>query len=136
MKPLVITETTKTPFVHFDNKEGKLLIGGNCIPENAYAFYESVMSWLENYIEETTNDIQLHLIFELLNANSKKNLFHLFKSLEKHYLNGKIISVKWYYEENDDEIPDTISLFRQKLQIPITDVIIDSIDYKTLCIQQ
>ncbi len=128
MKPLIITETEKTPFVYF-NIDGKLIIGGKSIPEDVISFYTPVIEWLENFFDESSTSVELHIIFEVMNASSNKCLFTLLKTMEKQFLNGKHVIVKWYCEENDTDMQDVSSLFREGLKIPIKDVIIDSIVY-------
>ena len=125
MKPLVITETSKTPFVYFNQNEGKFIIGGKSIPEDAYAFYASVIIWLENFVEEAVQNIELNIILDLINVGTIKHLFQLIKGLEVHYLKGKKIKVKWYCEKNDEDMHDISALFQQQLQIPISKVLID-----------
>ncbi|MCW3787299.1 DUF1987 domain-containing protein [Plebeiibacterium sediminum] len=125
MKPLVISETSKTPFVYFNQNEGKFFIGGKSIPEDAYAFYASVISWLENLVEETVQNVELTIILDIINVGSIKHLYRLIKGLEGHYLKGKEIMVKWYLEKSDEDMHEISTLFQQELKIPITMVTID-----------
>ncbi len=128
MKPLIITETAITPFVYFNNDEDRFLIVGKSIPKDEQAFYASVIKWLENYLEETQQEIELNIILEMINKGSEKYLYYLFKKLESHYLQGQKILVKWYCEENDKEMLDVSALFIRKLQLPIKNIIIESIN--------
>nr|WP_321454005.1 DUF1987 domain-containing protein [uncultured Carboxylicivirga sp.] len=128
MKPLVIAETSKTPFVFFNPDKGKFFIGGKSIPENVSAFYGSVIKWLDNFVEDSSTEVELYLIIEQINTGSIDSIFQLLKILDKYYLKGKKILVKWYCEERDEDMLKISSFFRKKLQMPIQDIKIDFID--------
>ncbi len=125
MIPLIITETDVTPYVYFNNKEGKLLIAGKSLSKNANSFYASVNTWLENYLEKNTQKTELHIIFESIDTNTHNYLFHLLKILEKYFLRGTNILVKWYHQEGDQKTRDLFSHLRMGLKIPIKEIIID-----------
>ncbi len=125
MKPLIIAETATTPFVYYNHEEGKLFIVGKSIPENVVAFYASVSTWLESCMDDGLQKLELHIIFELVNAGSIKYIFSLLKLLQVKQTPNKNIIVKWYYEKKDKDMLYISNLFRQEIQIPIIDVIID-----------
>ncbi len=132
MKPLIITETASTPFVYFNNQEGKFLIVGKSTPTNEHSFYASVIKWLDNYVEETSNEVELNIILETINNGSEVYLLQLLQKLEIHFVLGKKVSVKWYCEENDEKILNSITHMTKTLRMPIKNIIIDSIDFNNL----
>jgi len=103
MNNLLIESTKKTPEVSFTT-EGKLMISGRSIPEDASKFYDGLYEWIYYYCQQpkdlTIFDIQL----EYFNSGSSKSILHILRALVDLIKKGKKVTVNWYYEEGDDDI--------------------------------
>jgi len=93
--------SSKTPEVDF-NSSGELLLKGRSIPENSIEFYKPLIEWLEAYAESPSSTTVLSVQLEYFNTSSSKCILDVFKKLEA--VSGSEISIKWYYEEDDEDM--------------------------------
>ena len=104
MENIKIEGTTKTPTVEFNMETGELTIQGRSIPENSIDFYKPLIDWLDAYALQPANQTTVHMRLEYFNTSSSKCIFDVFKKLESIKKSGKDISVKWHYEEDDEDM--------------------------------
>ena len=52
MEVLSIKGTSQYPEVLLDKKKGLLSFSGNSLPEDAKGFFEPIMSWIDDYVQE------------------------------------------------------------------------------------
>lgn len=93
--------SSKTPEVDF-NSSGELLLKGRSIPENSIEFYKPLIEWLEAYAESPSSTTVLSVQLEYFNTSSSKCILDVFKKLES--VSGSEISIKWHYEEDDEDM--------------------------------
>ena len=101
MEDLKLEGSAKTPFVEFNSK-GELLLKGRSIPENSIEFYKPIIEWIDNYGQSVNETTVLSVQLEYFNTSSSKCILDVFKKLET--LSGTEVSVKWYYEEDDEDM--------------------------------
>jgi hypothetical protein len=111
MENLYIESTEFTPAIHFDIKNRKFELTGTSRPEDVVAFYESIISKIEMYVNnilrnEKPEDFQFNLLFDLdyMNSASSKYILQILDYFKKLYLKKAKITVDWYYEDVDDQI--------------------------------
>jgi hypothetical protein len=111
MENLYIESTEFTPTIHFDIKNRKFELTGTSRPEDVVAFYESIISKIEMYVNnilrnEKPEDFQFNLLFDLdyMNSASSKYILQILDYFKKLYLKKAKITVDWYYEDVDDQI--------------------------------
>ena len=51
-------------------------------------------------------------------CGSSKYLFEIFRILEKIYRNGKMVKVKWFYEEDVEEMMESGEDYAEMIKIP------------------
>ena len=101
MEDLKQEGSAKTPVVEFSSN-GELLLKGRSIPENSIEFYKPLIEWLESYSEAPNSTTVLSVQLEYFNTSSSKCILDVFKKLES--ISGSEISVKWHYEEDDEDM--------------------------------
>ena len=101
MEDLKQEGSAKTPVVEFSSN-GELLLKGRSIPENSIEFYKPLIEWLESYSEAPNSTTVLSVQLEYFNTSSSKCVLDVFKKLES--ISGSEISVKWHYEEDDEDM--------------------------------
>lgn len=120
MEKLSIAGTRSTPNVEFNPDTGLLYISGQSYPENAYKFYEPLLTWLVDYLntvqEDTTVLIDLHLPY--INTSSTKCFMMLLEKLDNAYLSGKKIQVQWRYNADNESELECAEEFKEDLSIP------------------
>lgn len=117
MNSFVLESTKSTPYIEFSYEESKLIFNGESYPENAYSFYEPIYKLINEYFEENeelTVDFQLSYI----NTSTIKCLIVFFDKLNSNYLNGKIININWYYDEDNGFDYDMGQDFKMDIDIP------------------
>lgn len=110
MEKVFIKATTNTPKVVLDPDKMIFEISGESRPKDASKFYIPILQWLDelgNIITKQKDDTALfefNFRFEYFNSLSAKYILDICKKLSNHSSGGKNISVKWYYEEDDDDM--------------------------------
>jgi hypothetical protein len=107
MDNLIIDGTKQTPEINFDPNGGVLKINGRSIPENTFEFFNPVLTWLEEYNQIAPDQTVIHVSLEYFNTSSSKYILEIFKRLKSLLADGKEVLVKWYYEEDDEEMMET-----------------------------
>lgn len=111
--------TPKTPHIALDAQTGVLELSGRSIPENAIEFYRPLMHWLEEYSKCPRPESVMVMKMEYFNTSSSKCLIDIFRKLEKIHLQGTTVYVKWFYEEEDEDMQHSGEDFRDILRLPI-----------------
>jgi hypothetical protein len=108
MKFIEIEQTSKTPYVLFDEKNGLLTIEGRCITENALDFFNDLQKILSEYEKDPGEILTLIINLEYFNTASAKELMEIF-----HHLSQVPSKVIWCYEEKDTDMLEIGEDFEQ-----------------------
>jgi hypothetical protein len=104
MESLYITPTLKTPEVNFNPSNGFLSIKGKSVPEDAAAFYDELLEWMQHYILVPSEETILTLDLEYFNISSSKRILFLLYKLNDMFENGQTVRIKWMYNEEDEDM--------------------------------
>ncbi|WP_127579385.1 DUF1987 domain-containing protein [Paenibacillus koleovorans] len=120
MKELQVAATKSTPHVHFDPGTGLLLIKGQCYPENAYQFFEPLLSWLDEFLDQAEQHVQMSIQLHLpyMNTSSTKCFMILLEKLDESYRTGRGIQLLWYYDADNESELECAEQFREDLSLP------------------
>lgn len=118
METIIIEGTPKTPSVNFDSASGILHLKGRSIPENSIEFYKPLVEWLDSYSGKPQPKTSVNIQLEYFNTSSSKCLLDLFKKLETMHKNGNDIMIKWYYEEDDEDMLEAGEDYQSIINIP------------------
>jgi len=119
MDPLIIQATEATPHVHFDSTKGVMEIKGVSYEEDAHAFYQPLLKWLNAYNKEPLTDTVLNVYFKYFNTATSKTLYEVFLKLQQLKQQGKEVTINWFYDTDDDDMRDDIEYFSEVTDIPI-----------------
>jgi hypothetical protein len=100
---LIIDATPQNPTIHF-MKSGELLFKGVSTLSNARKFYEPCLQWLHSFKEQKPLKVQLTLELYYLNTSSTLVLVDILRVLNSFKLEGTELTIKWCYEEEDEDI--------------------------------
>lgn len=123
MKNTYHGRTDSTPEVELDIKNKTLNIIGISIPINPMEFYGNIYELVEN---SNLDSLTININLSYLDSTSCKTIYILLKKIIK--LNMTII-VNWSYEEDDEDMFDTIIDFECLLELPINRITLDGDDY-------
>ncbi len=118
MENLVVNSSNKTPQIKFDSTSGVLEISGRSIPENSVEFYKPVLKWLDDYQTEPKVETKFIFKLEYFNTSSSKCLLDIFRKLEKLKEMGNDTVVKWYYDEDDEDMQESGEDFQEIIELP------------------
>jgi len=116
--------SAKTPLVEF-NTNGELLLKGRSIPENSIEFYKPLLEWIESYSESPNSSTVLNVQLEYFNTSSSKCILDVFKKLES--VSGSEVSVKWYYEEDDEDMLEAGEDYEAIIDLPFEMIEVEEI---------
>lgn len=117
MKEIKIEGTAKTPSVHFQDS-GQLHLKGRSIPENSIEFYKPLVDWLDEFGQGSVPKTDVHVQLEYFNTSSSKCILDLFKKLESIAKQGHDVTIKWYYEEDDEDMLEAGEDYQSIVSIP------------------
>lgn len=104
---LYIEATRKTPEIHFDPRNGQLVLKGKSIPENATRTYEPAISWLKEYIKSPNQETNLHFDLMYFNTASYIWIARMIKILSKINDREKLLLINLYFDmEEFDEMEE------------------------------
>lgn len=118
MENLFIEGTLRTPSILLEADKGKLEFSGRSIPENSIEFYRPVVEWVEKYLEQPNERTTILIKLEYFNTSSSKSLYEIFKKFEGVFKSGRNVLVRWFYEQEDEDMQESGEDFRDILKIP------------------
>jgi hypothetical protein len=114
----VIKETLFTPSVKIYKDEHRIIVSGQSRLEDPAPFFEEFMVLLDEKINEFKTYISIDFQISYLNSSSSKWLFHILKGIQSRFQGKKLITVNWYFEEDDDSILEAGEVFQSLLSLP------------------
>jgi hypothetical protein len=119
MDPLIIQATEATPHVHFDSSKGVMEIKGVSYEEDAHAFYQPLIRWLDIYKNQPLPDTVLNIYFKYFNTATSKALYEVLLKFQEVKTQGASVIINWYYDAGDDDMRDDIEYFSEVTDIQI-----------------
>lgn len=116
MSTIHITSTTFTPAIYFNPSKGILDIKGRSSPENTPSFYSPIKSAINTDLNADRLNVRLRL--EYFNTSSSKCLFDILRSVKSIQETGKEVNIKWYYEEDDEDMMEAGEDYSEILDLP------------------
>jgi len=108
MENLHIAATADSPEVDFRFDTHELALRGESYPENAAAFYGTIIARVQEYLAglkaPATITVNVALIY--FNSSSTKMLFSLFEALDAAATRGVRVVLNWHHDAEDDTIEE------------------------------
>ncbi|MCC5813897.1 MAG: DUF1987 domain-containing protein [Leptospira sp.] len=117
MDRIEIKGTKVSPEVLLDPSSGVAEISGESYPENSVSFYAPLMEWLEGMIE-SKKPIEFSFKLDYFNTSSSKCIIDIVNKLDKYHGEGGKASVKWYYDEEDEDMLEAGEDFSVDVSLP------------------
>lgn len=119
LESLKIEPTHKTPKVYLDPENNLFELSGRSIPEDSVGFYKRVLDWIDAYAQSPSPKTEFKFELEYFNTSSSKNILELLKKLEKIHNDGAEVQIKWYYDEDDEDMEETGEDYKALLSVPL-----------------
>ncbi len=118
MKPLKLLETSDTPEVTLDKERGRFEFYGKIMPENPKEFFEPIIEWFKEYVNNPNPETTLTFKLDYFNTAASKKLIEILSLLQNIKRDQKIIQVNWYYKSIDDDMLESGETFSEIIHIP------------------
>jgi hypothetical protein len=69
-------------------------------------------------MSELDREMTCELYFDVLNSVSHKKIFQILIKLNGFFQNGKKINVKWFYDEDDEDILEMGEDIKELIELP------------------
>ena len=117
--PINYKPTEESPLISLDGNKGLFNFEGRSMPEDAYNFYQPIVKWLEDYVENPLDATQASFKMDYFNSGSVKQIFTILCILEELLESGKDISINWYYKKGDELMQSKGIEFNKFLDVDI-----------------
>ncbi|MEA1886170.1 MAG: DUF1987 domain-containing protein [Bacteroidota bacterium] len=97
-------EATKTSPEISLSPEGTLRFKGRSIHENPQDFFDDVIDWVTEYINDPADTTFVDIQLEYFNSATAKYIIIMLQELKELRLKDKKYFVNWFYEEGDEDI--------------------------------
>ena len=119
MEKLVIQEELKNcPGIVYYPDTNKLELVGRSIPENPELIFRRLEDWITLQFEKN-NGLDVSIQLEYINSCSSKYLYEVLKRLTGYGRSGKLVKLKWLYEEDDEAMLELGEHYRDTAGIPL-----------------
>lgn len=118
MTDLNIKGTQSAPTVISSWEDGTLELRGDSYPENSFEFFEPIVKWVEQFLEDARQPLKLELHLLYLNTSSVKTMMDIFDTLEEAHLKDRAVAVRWYYDADNERIADLAEEFKEDCTFP------------------
>jgi len=118
LKPLRIQATNESLEVNLDKGMCRFEFYGKSLPENPNEFFEPILNWFREYVNEPNKETQLIFKMEYFNTASSKRLIDILSICYEIHKKKQSIIVNWYYKYNDDDMKETGESFSEIVQLP------------------
>jgi hypothetical protein len=117
--PVFIPHAQFTPEVKFYSSEGQLWITGSSVPEDAREFYQPLLLWIDKYLlADPPPVVTIHIGLEFFNTLTSRLMLEFLKRAEKRSGDNVQVLIKWYYEENDEDIMEAGENYAYIVRLP------------------
>lgn len=118
MKPLKLLETSDTPEVTLDKERGRFEFYGKILPENPKEFFEPIIDWFREYVNNPNPETTLTFKLDYFNTAASKKLLEILSIVQKIRENDGQVQVNWYYKSIDDDMLESGETFSEIIHIP------------------
>ena len=118
MDTIRIEKTNNTPSVYIDENNMLCRIEGSSYPEDAHEIYQYVLDWLSRVQDSSASQVIVEFDYDFLNSISHKKVWQILQQLKQFHNNGRTVKVKWFFEENDEDIMEAGEDLSELMNIP------------------
>jgi hypothetical protein len=117
LEAIKIQQQEDTPSVILDKENGIFEIGHRSLPENAIAFYEPILNWLNEYKKNPLPKTIFNFKLEYFNTASAKQLAKILLILQEIAQNNEVL-IRWHYLKDDTDMYASGVRFSKLLKVP------------------
>jgi hypothetical protein len=119
MEKHVIQEELKNcPGIIYYPDTNILELVGRSIPENPELIFNRLDTWITSHFEKQEG-LDVNIKLEYINSGSSKYLYEVLKRLTGFGQSGKLVKMRWLYEEDDEAMLELGEHYRDTAGLPI-----------------
>jgi hypothetical protein len=118
MEPIYITETYDCPGITLDQENNLFMISGRSLPEDVYAFYEPIISWMTGYAEQPNPETIFTFKFIYFNTASSKIILDILTLMEEMKEKGYKVLAQWHYLKDDEDMQEAGEEYSEMVDVP------------------
>jgi hypothetical protein len=123
MEVINIKGTDDTPNVILDKASGQFELSGRSLPEDVSMFYEKILDWIDEYAKEPLDKTEFNFKLEYFNTASSKVILDILLKFEDIVESGKEVVIKWYYQEDEEDMLEAGEEYSDIVEIPFDYVV-------------
>ena len=105
--------------MHFRAESGECEISGESFPEKTVEFYDRLITWLKQYMEEVKGPIDFTIRLSYFNTSSSKRILEIMILLQKYAETGSKITSRWHYDPEDLDMEEDIEDLKVISKLPL-----------------
>ena len=125
MEVINIKGTEDTPNVVLDKENGHFEISGRSLPEDVNMFFEPIMDWIDEYAEDPLDKTVFDFKLEYFNTASSKVILDILLKFEEIVENGKEVTIKWHYHEDEEDMLEAGEEYADIVEIPFEYIVLE-----------
>ena len=106
LKPLSYDPNGLLPGVILNKESGQFILYGQSCPEDPLGFYDIIFQWFEKYSHDPNDYTEFDIKLTYFNTASAKILLMILIKLEKLKDLGHTVKVRWFFEEEDEDLQE------------------------------
>lgn len=118
MNTLTIEGEAKGAEVVLDKSSETILFGGRFLPQNTKEFFEPILQWFEEYVQNPNKNTIIQFKIDYFNTSSSKKFLDLFLMFESIHGKQTNVEVQWYYVEDDVDILEAGKGYEELVELP------------------
>jgi len=126
MKSIYINKTKKAPLINLNIEQNIFQIKGPSFSEDIIEIYAPVIDWIDIEMPKLEKEMTCEFYFTVLNSASHKKIFQILIKLNSLIDDGKKINVRWYYDEDDEDIMEMGEDLIELINLPFELISIDT----------
>ncbi len=113
-----IAGTDESPEIVLDKETKEFKFLGKSLPEDVKEFYDPVHLWIEEYVKNPNDETVVEFSMEYFNSASSKQILDILERFAVIAENGKKITVKWHFMEDDEDMEDAGESYADIVDVP------------------
>jgi hypothetical protein len=119
MEKYVIQEELKNcPGIVYYPDANRLVLAGRSIPENPELIFTRLETWITSHFEKN-KALEVNIQLEYINSGSSKYLYEILRKLTGYSQSGRLVRMRWLYEEEDEAMLELGEHYRDNAGIPL-----------------
>ncbi len=103
----------------FLSPEGLIKIKGRAMVIDRTEISQQILDWIDEYLSAAADVTTILIAFEYLNSFSTSILVSMLKKITLVVMQNKRYLIRWYYEEDDEDILERGEYVSETYDIPI-----------------